>query len=327
MGHVLDSVFNACYSRTPVKFGIRNTSFVYPNGIGNIWNDVKSHIQRAEQDGFDSFWVMDHFYQLPVHGPVKEPFLDAWTVLPALAVVTSRIRLGAMVSPVGYRNPALLARMAASLDHISSGRMNFGFGAGGFKPEYQSYGFEFIEKKSVRLAQMKEALQLILGLWTESGFTFHGQYFHVENAILEPKPVQRPHPPVLIGGVGPKVTLRIIAELGDACNLWGPPDEFVKQRETLKRHCDEVGRDESTIEKTTYDLVICASTEGALKGKIERLLPGGIEPWMALVGTPSQLIDIVGEYERVGADHLCMDFAGNDPESYALFVNEVMGKS
>ena len=309
-----------------MKFGIRNTSFVYPNSTGNIWEDTKAHIQRAEQDGFASFWVMDHFYQLPVHGSVEEPFLDAWTVLPALAAVTSRIRLGAMVSPVGYRNPALLARMGASLDHISRGRMNFGFGAGGYKPEYQAYGFEFVEKPSIRLAQMKEALQLILGLWSEACFTFHGEYFHAEEAILEPKPIQKPHPPILIGGVGPRVTLRIIAELGDACNLWGPPDEFARERELLKRHCEEAGRDESTIEKTTYDLVVCAPTEAALKQKIERLLPKGVEPWMALVGTPSQLVDIVGEYERVGADHLCMDFAGNDQESYELFVDEVMAK-
>jgi len=235
--------------------------------------------------------------------------------------------LGAMVSPVGYRNPALLARMGSSLDHISKGRMNFGFGAGGFKPEYQAYGFEFIEKGSIRLEQMKEALQLILGLWSNQRFTFHGKYFHVEDVILEPKPLQKPHPPILIGGVGPKVTLRMIAEIGDACNLWGPPHEFVKQRETLRRHCDEVGRDESTIEKTTYDLVVCAPTQAALQRKIERLLPKkGVEPWMALVGTPSQLIDIVGEYAHVGADHLCMDFAGNDAESYELFVNEVMRK-
>jgi F420-dependent oxidoreductase-like protein len=310
-----------------MKFGIRNTSFVYPNGTGYIWEDTKAHIQRAEQDSFDSFWVMDHFYQLPIHGSVEEPFLDAWTILPAMAAVTSRIRLGAMVSPVGYRNPALLARMGASLDHISNGRMNFGFGEGGYKPEYQAYGFEFIDKKQVRLAQMKEALQMILGLWITACFTFHGEYFHVQDAILEPKPIQKPHPPILIGGVGPKVTLRIIAELGDACNLWGPPEETARERETLKQHCEEVGRDESTIEKTTYDLVICAPNEAALKEKIERLLPKGVEPWMALVGTPSQLVDIVGEYEQVGADHLCMDFAGNDPESYELFVNEVMKKS
>jgi len=309
-----------------MKFGLRNTSFVYPDGTGNIWNDAKTHIQRAEGDGFDSFWVIDHFYQLPAHGSEEEPFLDAWTILPALAAATSRIRLGAMVSPVGYRNPALLARMAASLDHISNGRLNFGFGAGGFKPEYQAYGFEFIEKGSVRLEQMKEALQLILGLWTHPRFTFYGKYFHVEDAILEPKPLQTPHPPILIGGVGPKVTLRLIAEMGDACNLWGPPDEFVKQRETLKRHCEDVGRDESTIEKTTYDLVICARTEKDLEKKVERLLSKGVEPWMALVGTPAQLVDVVGEYQRVGADHLCLDFAGNDAESYALFVKDVMGK-
>ncbi|HKY54672.1 MAG TPA: TIGR03560 family F420-dependent LLM class oxidoreductase [Anaerolineales bacterium] len=309
-----------------MKFGLRNTSFVYPEGRGNIWQDVKTRIQRAEKDDFDSFWVMDHFYQLPVHGSEEEPFLDAWTVLPALAAVTSRIRLGAMVSPVGYRNPALLARMGASLDHISNGRMNFGFGAGGYKPEYKAYGFEFIDKPSIRLAQMKEALQLILGLWSNHRFTFHGKYFHVEEVILEPKPLQKPHPPILIGGVGPKVTLRMIAEIGDVCNLWGPPDEFMREREILKRHCEEVGRDESTIEKTTYDLVICARTQAALQKKIERLLPKGVEPWMALVGTPSQLIDIVAEYARVGADHLCMDFAGNDPESYELFVEEVMGK-
>jgi F420-dependent oxidoreductase-like protein len=307
-----------------MKFGIRNTSFIHPKGTGDIWEDTKAYIQRAERDGFASFWVMDHFYQLPAHGSVEEPFLDAWTVLPALAAVTDHIRLGAMVSPVGYRNPALLARMAASLDHLSQGRMNFGFGAGGFKPEYEAYGFEFIDKPSIRLAQMKEALQLILGLWSDPCFTFHGKYFHVQDAILEPKPLQKPHPPILIGGVGPKITLRMIAELGDACNLWGPPDEFVKQRETLQRHCDEVGRDEATIEKTTYDLLICASTQAALKAKIERLLAKGVEPWMALVGTPSQLVDIVGEYQRVGADHLCIDFAGNDPESYELFVDEVM---
>ncbi len=309
-----------------MKYGLRNTSFVYPNGTGDVWADTKTHIQRVEKDGFDSFWVMDHFYQLPAHGSEEEPFLDAWTILPALAAVTNRIRLGAMVSPVGYRNPALLARMAASLDHISGGRLNFGFGAGGYKPEYHSYGFEFIEKSTIRLEQMKEALQLILGLWSNPRFTFHGKHFHVENATLEPKPLQKPHPPTLIGGVGPKITLRLIAEMGDACNLWGPPDEFVKQRETLKRHCGDVGRDESSIEKTTYDLVLCARTENELKLKIERLLPKGVEPWMALVGTPAQLVDVVGEYERVGADHLCIDFAGNDPETYALFVEEVMSR-
>ncbi|MEW5986613.1 MAG: TIGR03560 family F420-dependent LLM class oxidoreductase [Chloroflexota bacterium] len=303
---------------------MRNVSFHYPAAGPDLWANTKAHVQQAERDGFASVWLMDHFCQLPMHGRPDEPFLDAWTTLPALATVTSRIRLGVMVSPVGYRNPALLAKMAATMDHLSGGRLNFGFGGGGYKPEYQQYGFEFIDKPATRLAQMEEALRLMIAMWTQPRATFHGRYFHVEEAILEPKPVQKPYPPILIGGVGPKITMRIIAQLGDACNLWGPPAAFVQQRETLKRHCEAAGRDESTIEKTTYDLVLCARTEAAVRAKIERLLPNGREEWMALVGTPSELVEVVGEYGQVGADHLCLDFTGNDPESYELFVTEVM---
>jgi F420-dependent oxidoreductase-like protein len=307
-----------------MKFGLRNVSFVYPGRSGTVWENCLAHIQQAEADGFDSVWFMDHFYQLPLHGAEDEPFFDCWTVLPAVAAVTSRIRLGPMVSPVGYRNPALLARMVATIDQISNGRFYFGFGAGGYKPEYESYGYAFVDGKPERLAQMAEAIQLMRTLWTEPRATFHGRFFHVENAILEPKPVQKPYPPILIGGVGPKVTLRLIAEMGDACNLWGPPEEFTRERDILKQHCEAVGRDESTIEKTTYDLVLCAPTEAAVKAKIERLLPKGHEKWMTLVVTPAELVEMVGRYGEVGADHLCVDIAGNDPESYALFTQEVM---
>jgi alkanesulfonate monooxygenase SsuD/methylene tetrahydromethanopterin reductase-like flavin-dependent oxidoreductase (luciferase family) len=130
----------------------------------------------------------------------------------------------------------------------------------------------------------------------------------------------------MIGGTGPKITLRIVAELGDACNLWGPPARFVEQRGILRRHCEAVGRDESTIEKTTYDVVVCATTEAAVKAKIERVLPQGYQDWMTLVGTPAQLVDMVGQYQDVGAGQLCIDIAGNDPESYELFVHEVMSR-
>jgi F420-dependent oxidoreductase-like protein len=307
-----------------MRFGLRNTCFIYPHKDGNVWQNLQAHARQAERDGFDSFWLMDHFLQLPLHGPMDEPFLDAWTTLPALAAVTSRIRLGVMVSPVAYRNPALLAKMVATMDVISHGRLNFGCGGGGYKPEYRQYGYEFDDRAAIRLEQMAEALHLMKTMWKEPRATFHGKYFHVENAILEPKPVQKPHPPILIGGVGPKITMRIIAEQGDACNLWGPPDEFAREREILKRHCDAVGRNEATIEKTTYDLVICAPTEAQVNEKIARLLPNGHEPWMSLVGTPAQLVDTVGKFKEVGAEHLCVDLARNDPESYSLFVEEVM---
>lgn len=307
-----------------MRFGLRNVSFVYPEDGSSLWQNVAAHARQAEADGFATFWVMDHFQQLPAYGPLDEPFMDAWTVLPALAAITRHIRLGTMVSPVGYRNPALLARMVSTIDHISQGRFYFGFGAGGYAPEYRQYGFEFVSKPAIRLAQMEEALRLMIAMWTQPRTTFRGQFFQVEDAILEPKPLQKPYPPILIGGVGPQITLRILAELGDACNLWGPPAEFRRERAVLQRHCQRIGRDEATIEKTTYDLVVCAPTEKEVQAAVARLLPHGHEPWMTLVGTPAQLVDLVGQYADAGADQLCLDFAGNDPESYALFVTEVM---
>ncbi len=310
-----------------MKFGLRQSSFVFPEGNGDLWADTAAHAMLAEKLGFESYWLMDHFYQLPVHGSTDEPFLDAWTLLPAIAAVTERIRIGPMVSPVGYRSPALLARMAASLDHISGGRLNFGFGAGGYKPEYLAYGYTFDEPGSVRLAQMREALELMVTMWTQPRATYQGEYFRIEHAILEPKPLQKPHPPILIGGVGPKITLRIVAEFGAACNLWGPPAAFSEQRETLKRHCEDLGTDESAIEKTTYDLAICARTEAEVQAKIERYLPNGREDWMSMIGTPAQLVDLVGEYEAAGADQLCLEFPGNDLESIELFAEDVIMKA
>ena len=318
-----------------MKFGLRCGSYVFPEGSGNSlnprgkpWADTLAHVRQAERDGFTSYWVMDHFYQLPVHyGQEDEPFFDAWTVLPALAAATERIRIGPMVSPVGYRNPALLARMAASLDHLSGGRLNFGFGAGGYKPEYEAYGYTFEEPGSIRLAQMREALELMIAMWTQPRATYHGEHFRIEGAVLEPKPLQKPHPPILIGGVGPKITLRVIAEFGAACNLWGPPAAFAEQRETLKRHCEDLGTDEGAIEKTSYDLAICAPTEAEVEAKIGRLLPNGREDWMSMIGTPAQLMDLVGEYEAVGADHLCLEFPGNDLESIELFAEGVIAET
>lgn len=307
-----------------MEFGLRNISFVYPDGGPDLWANVRRHVQQAEADGWHTLWVMDHFGQLPAHGSTEEPFFDAWTILPALAAITSTIRLGPMVSPVGYRNPSLLARMAATLDHLSNGRLEFGFGAGGYEPEYRQYGYPFPLKPSIRLAQMEEALRLIIALWTKPRVTFQGQFFQTEETILEPKPVQKPYPPILIGGTGPKITLRILAELGDGCNLWGPPDRFEEQKEILQRHCHDLGRDISKIKMTTYDLMLCAPTNAAVKEKISRLLPHGQEPWMTLVGTPDQLVNMVGRYQEAGADQLCLEIAGNDPESYALFTQEVM---
>jgi F420-dependent oxidoreductase-like protein len=186
-------------------------------------------------------------------GAPDEPVLEGWTVLAGLAAVTGRIRLATLCTAVGYRNPAHLAKIAASVDLISRGRLTLGIGAGFFANEYKQYGWEFPPQPATRIRQMEEAVQLILKMWTEPRTTFHGRYFHVEDAILEPKPVQKPRPPVMIAGGGEQMTLRAVARLADACNIVdGDVAEVRHKFDVLRRHCDAVGRDYDTIEKTPH---------------------------------------------------------------------------
>ena len=173
-----------------MKFGIHNPSWLFGTEPAGIFDAVKAKAQWAENHGFTWFSVMDHLIQIANVGAPEEPFMEGWTILTALAAVTERIRLATLVSSVHYRNPALLAKMAAGVDQISRGRLTFGIGAGWFEAEYKQYGWDFPPKPATRIAQMEEAIKLILSMWTEKRTTFHGKYFHAENAILEPKPVQ-----------------------------------------------------------------------------------------------------------------------------------------
>ena len=204
-----------------MKFGIHNPSWVYGADPAGAFDALRSKAQWTENHGFTWFSVMDHLIQIPGVGASDEPFLEGWTALSALAAVTSRIRLATLATSVGYRNPAHLAKIAAGVDQISRGRLTLGIGAGYFETEYRQYGWEFPERPAVRIRQMEEAVRLIIAMWTEQRATFHGRYFHVEDAILEPKPVQKPHPPVMIAGGGEQLTLRAVARLGDLCNVGG----------------------------------------------------------------------------------------------------------
>ncbi len=181
---------------------------------------------------------MDHLIQIGNVGAPDEPFMEGWTVLSALAAVTGRIRLATLASSVGYRNPALLAKIAAGVDLISRGRLTFGFGAGWHEPEYRQYGWEFPPRPAVRIRQMEEAVRLILAMWTEKRTTFHGRYFRAEDAILETKPAQKPHPPIMIAGGGEQLTLRAVARLADACNVGGSPDGVRHKFAVLRSHCE-----------------------------------------------------------------------------------------
>jgi F420-dependent oxidoreductase-like protein len=305
-----------------MKFGIHNPSFVFGPDPAEAFEGIKAKAQWAETHGFSWFSVMDHLIQIPHVGPADEPFIESWTVLSALAAVTSRIRLATLVSSVAYRNPAHLAKIAAGVDLISRGRMTLGIGAGWHDVEYRQYGWEFPERPAVRIRQMEEAVRLILAMWAEPRTTFRGKYFHAEDAILEPKPLQKPHPPVMIAGGGEQLTLRVVARLGDACNVFGDPAEVKRKFDILRGHCETEGRDYADIEKTNVISLLIARDEAALAAKRERL--GIPEPFRGFAGTVSSVTDLVGRFQDAGVQLFITSIAKNDAETQELFAAEVM---
>jgi F420-dependent oxidoreductase-like protein len=305
-----------------MKFGIHNPSWVFGPNPAEAFEGAKAKAQWAESHGFVWFSVMDHLIQIGGVGAPDEPFMEGWTVLSALAAVTSRIRLATLATSVAFRNPAHLAKIAAGVDQISRGRLTLGIGAGWFEAEYRQYGWEFPPRPAVRIRQMEEAVRLILAMWTEQRTNFHGKYFNVEDAILEPKPVQKPHPPVMIAGGGEQLTLRYVARLADACNVGGEPEGVKHKLEVLRRHCDAVQRDYATIEKTNIISLLIARDDAAVKEKRERLSARG--PLRGFVGTPAEAIELIGQYQDAGAQLLINSDYRNDMETHELMASEVM---
>ena len=296
-----------------MKFGIHNPSWRFGTEPAGIFDAVKAKAQWAEDHGFTWFSVMDHLIQIAMAGPPEEPFMEGWTILSALAAVTKRIRLATLVSSVHYRNPAHLAKIAAGVDQISRGRLTFGIGAGWFEAEYKQYGWDFPPKPATRIAQMEEAVRLILSMWTEKRTTFHGKYFHAENAILEPKPVQKPHPPLMIGGGGEQLTLRAVARYANACNVGGTPDQVRHKFEVLRRHCETQKRNYDEIERTNVIGFVLARDEAALAAKRQRLeVPA---QFMGFAGTVAQAADLIGKYKDAGSQLLISSAWRNDAET------------
>jgi alkanesulfonate monooxygenase SsuD/methylene tetrahydromethanopterin reductase-like flavin-dependent oxidoreductase (luciferase family) len=228
-----------------------------------------------------------------------------------------------LATAVGYRNPAHLAKIAATVDLISRGRLTLGIGAGFFEDEYVQYGWEFPPKAATRIGQMEEAVQLILKMWTEPCTTFHGRYFRVENAILEPKPVQKPRPPVMIAGGGEQMTLRAVARLADACNVVGGDTAEVRNKlAVLRGHCEAAGRDYDTIEKTHLQRWLLARNAAAVAAKRDRLAAHG--PFSGFVGTVSEAIDLIGQYQDAGVELLIHSDQRHDVETLELLAADVM---
>ncbi|HET6710733.1 LLM class F420-dependent oxidoreductase [Amycolatopsis sp.] len=215
------------------------------------WADMLAVWQAADEiELFESGWTFDHFY--PIFSDPTGPCLEGWVTLTALAQATRRLRLGTLVSGIHYRHPALLANMAATLDIVSGGRLEIGVGAGWNEEESGAYGMELGSIKE-RSDRFEEACEVLVGLLTQETTTFHGEHYQLTDARCEPKGVQRPHPPICIGGSGEKRTLRTTAKYAQHWNfVGGPPEEFARKRDVLHRHCADVGRDPAEITLSSH---------------------------------------------------------------------------
>src|SRR5438874_5390606 len=282
---------------------------------------------EAEALGLDSIWLVDHFHTVPL--PTQEVTFECWTTTAALARDTKRVRIGQMVTCNGYRNPALLAKMASTVDTLSHGRLDFGIGAGWHEQEFRAYGYDFPDGPT-RLRQLRDAVQIILKMWTEDEAVFEGKYHQVHGAINQPEGVQKPHIPLLIGGGGEKVTLKLVAQYGDACNI-GHIDKagLARKFSILKKHCEDIGRDYNSIKRTAlYNCAIAETDEEAMAktGPYTRNIPAERIRERTLVGTPETIRRRLKEVEQAGAQEVIIFLQDSkDLKSVRMFAQECMG--
>jgi F420-dependent oxidoreductase-like protein len=211
--------------------------------------EAMTNVARAADKGrWDSIWVYDHFHTVPE--PKLEATFECWTITSTLVRDTKRVRVGQMVGCNGYRNPALYAKIASTVDVASHGRLNAGLGAGWYEHEWRAYGYGFPELRE-RMGMFKEACEIVHKMWTEDYPTFEGKYYTIDRPINEPKGVQKPHIPLWIGGGGERVTLKLVAQFGDACNIGGDPQTIRHKLAVLREHCDAAGRNYDDIIKSS----------------------------------------------------------------------------
>lgn len=285
--------------------------------------------QEAEALNFDAIWLYDHFHTIPT--PTQEVTFECWTSTAALARDTKRVRIGQIVTCNSYRNPALLAKMASTVDALSHGRLDFGIGAGWYEHEYRAYGYDYPETRE-RLGRLREALQVILAMWTQEEPVFEGEYYRVQGAINQPKGVQKPHIPILIGGSGEKVTLKLVAQYGDACNIGGDIANIKHKLAVLRQHCETLGRDYNSIRRTTLiDHCAIADTEEEAIAKLTPAERNDLATLRqnSLIGTPEQIRQRLADYEEAGIQEIYIRFvdAATHLESLRLFAQECMQKS
>jgi F420-dependent oxidoreductase-like protein len=317
-------------SKISIRMGLQIPNFTFP---GVATEDLFEHIANiavtAEQSGFDSVWVMDHFYQLPLLGQPNDEMFECYSLLTAIAARTERVRLGAMVGGMTYRNPAFLAKTVTGLDVISKGRAIWGIGAGWFEKEHIEYGYEF-GTFTDRFEKLEEGLQIVKSMFVNDTTTFDGKWFHTKDALNVPKPVQAGGPPVLIGGSGERKTLRMVAQYADACNVFGDAATVRRLLDVLDEHCATIGRDPKDICRTRLATVAVAATHEAAEGLIAARL-GGLKPSelpaemqgrlgaMMIYGGPDEVQAQVQELLDAGLDGIVFNMVNaHDLDAVAL---------
>ncbi len=302
-----------------MRFGLQIPNFTDGDTPGALFDEVVERATAAEETGFDSVWVMDHFYQLPPMGGPPAPMLDAYTLLGALAARTERIRLGAMVTGVTYRNPAHLAKIVTTLDVISGGRAILGIGAAWYDVEHEGLGFDF-PPAGERLDRLEEALQICRSMFRGEEPTFAGRYYRTHEARNVPAPVQPGGPTILVGGGGEKRTLQLVARYADMCNIFGDPATVAHKVDVLRGHCKDVGRDPSEVTVSRLSTLVLTESDEETQATRDFLKQvTGEEPIGSDIGTADELVARVEELAAAGVDY----FVFNVPTGTAETVGRV----
>jgi F420-dependent oxidoreductase-like protein len=286
-----------------MKLGLQIPSFTWPGGDDAIGPTLARVAHQADDIGFDSIWVMDHFFQIRSVGRPEEPMLEGWTTLGYLAAATTRARLGLMVGGVHYRLPGLWVKAATTLDVLSGGRAWLGIGAAWNQNESESLGFPF-PPLGDRFEMLEETLQIAHEMWTGergSEATFGGRHYRATRLLNAPQSLSRPRPPIMIGGGGERKTLRLVARYADATNVFGGPAAIHHKYEVLREHCAAIGRDPDEIERSTLQTVDLTSED------------------------PTAVVDRFGELSDAGAEHVIFSVRDvHDPRHLEVIGRDVV---
>jgi F420-dependent oxidoreductase-like protein len=307
-------------SSQPLHFGV-----TLPQ-IKRSWSEAREAALAFDRLGFDSAWVCDHVYGVPIP---QLPIFEAWSELAAVAAITERVELGTLVTPPLLRNPGVLAKQVATVDHVSGGRTIMGLGSGWFQPEFEAYGLPF-PSLGERMRALDEYVQILKGLWGEERFSFEGRHFSVKDALCEPKPVRRP--PILIGGGGEKVLMGIVARHADLWNNMAVTQHLLPQKiEALRRRCDEEGRDFDTLQISQQCVVVIAETDQAADAALAKAKKiygghmGGQLEEHGIWGTPGRVVECIERHRALGCTGFMIELFGRDTREPArLFAEKVL---